>query len=157
MPKGWVYVTSNTELAGLVKVGFSTKVPSVRAKELTSTGLPEPHIVEYEVLVENPYDVEQEVHRRLAGVHYKREFFRCHASVAVATIRAVVDGLELYESASPKTIEEADRERQREINERDPWFQRRKLMANWVICEACGKQYERTTGHPCPVRNPSLR
>jgi len=43
MAKGWVYVTSNSELPGLVKVGFSTKVPSVRAEELSSTGLPEPH------------------------------------------------------------------------------------------------------------------
>lgn len=157
MAKAWVYVTSNTELAGLVKIGFSTKVPSVRAKELTATGLPEPHVVEYEVLVENAYEVEQEVHRRLAEVHYKKEFFRCHASVAVATIRTVAGDTILYESAPPKTLLEAERERQREINERDPWFQRRKLMSNWVICEDCGKQYEKTTGHPCPVRNPSLR
>src|SRR5688572_5177914 len=64
-----------------------------------SCPFPERHVVEYEVLVENAYDVEQEVHRRLANVHYKKEFFRCPVSVAVAAIRTVVGGTALYESA----------------------------------------------------------
>ena len=70
---GWVYVISNKAMLGLVKVGYTTKDPELRADELNHTGSPYPYIVEYEVLIEDPYQVEQRVHRRLASLFMEVE------------------------------------------------------------------------------------
>lgn len=53
-------------MPGLVKVGFSSKDPDLRASELNHTGSPHPYIVDYEVLTEHPRDIEQRVHRKLS-------------------------------------------------------------------------------------------
>ena len=42
--KGWVYVISNQAMPDLVKVGFSTKDPTLRASELNHTGSPHPYV-----------------------------------------------------------------------------------------------------------------
>lgn len=60
--KGWVYVITNKAMPGLIKVGFSMKDPELRAAELNNTGSPHPYVVDYEVLVDEPHDVEQTVH-----------------------------------------------------------------------------------------------
>ncbi len=76
MIKGWVYILSNRAMPGIVKIGFSTKDPSLRASELQGTGNPEPFVVEYDVLVIDPRDIEQHVHRKLSHCHYSKEFFK---------------------------------------------------------------------------------
>lgn len=63
--KGWVYIISNKAMQGLVKVGFSTKDPELRAAELNHTGSPYSYVVEYEMLVEEPRQIEQQTHRLL--------------------------------------------------------------------------------------------
>ncbi len=68
--KGWVYVISNKAMPGLIKVGFSMKDTEIRANELNHTGTPHPYVVEYDVLVESPRDVEQNIHKKL---HAKQE------------------------------------------------------------------------------------
>lgn len=52
--RGWVYVMSNRSMPNLVKVGFSSKDPELRAKELAHTGTPHPYVVDYEALVRDP-------------------------------------------------------------------------------------------------------
>lgn len=86
--RGWVYVITNEAMADIVKVGFSTKDPSLRAAELSTTGVPHPYRVVYDVLVEEPRDVEQRSHRELSQFRERKEWFRCHALVAVCAIRA---------------------------------------------------------------------
>lgn len=49
-------------MPGLVKVGFSTKDPKVRADELNHTGAPHPYIVQFDVLVEHPHEIEKRAH-----------------------------------------------------------------------------------------------
>lgn len=51
MAKGFVYVLSNAGMPGLLKIGSSTKVPTARAAELNTTGVPSPFEVEYYCLV----------------------------------------------------------------------------------------------------------
>ena len=70
--KGWVYVIRNKSMPGIVKVGFSTKDPEMRAAELNNTGSPHPYTVDYEVLVDDPRNIEQLVHDRL------KMQFHCH-------------------------------------------------------------------------------
>lgn len=84
--KGWVYVISNKAMDGLVKVGYSTKDPELRAEELNHTGSPHPYVVEYEALVEEPRQIEQKVHKLLSNTNEGKEWFRCSVEVAVAAI-----------------------------------------------------------------------
>lgn len=90
--RGYVYVLTNEGLPGLVKVGFSLKDPSLRATELSTTGVPHPYVVEYDVLVLNPIEVEQSVHRafREEGRHEAKEFFRVSVSDAITKINETI-------------------------------------------------------------------
>lgn len=85
--KGWVYVIANESMPGLVKVGFSTKDPSMRADELNHTGSPLPYKVLYDVLVHEPYQKEQISHRILTKHKEGKEWFRCGVEIAIAAIK----------------------------------------------------------------------
>jgi hypothetical protein len=104
--KGWVYVMSNRAMPGLLKVGFSSKDPDLRAEDLNHPGSPHPYVVDYEVLVEDPYRLEQRVHGALAHYSEAKEWFRCEAEVAVAAIREAAAGQIIHE-----TFKRADRQR----------------------------------------------
>lgn len=109
--KGWVYVISNKAMPNLIKVGYSMKDPGLRAAELNHTGSPHPYVVDYEVLVENPREVEQTVHGRLRNLREGKEWFRCSAEEAIAGIKAVVGP-----SAQVENYKRADRERAEAIH-----------------------------------------
>jgi T5orf172 domain len=85
--RGWVYVLSNKAMPGLVKIGFSTKDPTLRVHELNGTGLPHSFDIEYDVLTLDPRETEQDVHRRLASHREAKEFFRVEPWLAIQTIR----------------------------------------------------------------------
>lgn len=118
--KGWVYVISNQAMPGVVKVGYSTKDPELRASELNNTGAPHPYVVEYEALVEEPRDIEQRVHRRLSDHREGREWFRCSPEFAVSVIQTVIAGgtiTESFKRADRARAEALRRERQERIQE----------------------------------------
>ncbi len=96
--RGWVYVITNPAMPGLVKVGYSTKDPSIRAKELDHTGSPLPYVVEYDVIVESPYDIEQKIHIKLNKYHVGKEWFRCKPEEAVVAIHEMVKETALLEN-----------------------------------------------------------
>ena len=77
MPKGFVYILSNAAMPGIVKVGFTLKVPTERAAELSTTGVPTPFEVEYYCLVQDPAGLEAKVHAALSASRHStdREFF----------------------------------------------------------------------------------
>jgi hypothetical protein len=95
--RGWIYVLVNESLPGLVKVGFSTKDPALRVKELSSTGIPREFEIAYEALVECPRELEQRVHARLRAQHENKEFFRIEPNDAMAAVQSVATeiGVEL--------------------------------------------------------------
>jgi hypothetical protein len=88
MPKGFVYILSNASMPGLLKIGLSTKVPTERAAELNTTGVPSPFVVEYYCLVTEAAALEATVHRKLASVRHTndREFFRLSLEAAIAVV-----------------------------------------------------------------------
>lgn len=88
--RGWVYVFSNKAMQGRVKIGFSTKDPNLRIRELDGTGLPHPFIVEYDVLVVEPRQIEQAVHKRLSAHHDAKEFFLISPHDAAMEIRSAI-------------------------------------------------------------------
>ena len=61
----------------LVKIGFSTKDPLLRAGELADTGSPHPYSVIYDALVFDPHSIEQAVHAQLGASREGKEWFRC--------------------------------------------------------------------------------
>lgn len=86
--RGWVYIIDNEAMPNILKIGFSTKDPTLRAKELAGTGSPHPFRVVFDVLVEEPRDVEHAAHAMLASKREGKEWFRCSHSDAIAAIRA---------------------------------------------------------------------
>lgn len=89
--RGWVYVLSNKSMPGLLKIGFSTKDPVLRVRELGGTGLPHDFEIAYDALVESPRDLEQLVHKRLVEYHEAKEFFKVELELAVDAIREVAE------------------------------------------------------------------
>lgn len=96
--KGWVYVITNKAMPGLIKVGYSMKDPELRAAELSQAGLPHPYLVDYEVLVEDPYNIEQMVHAQLKDRNEGREWFHCSPEEAISVIQSVVGSRALVEN-----------------------------------------------------------
>lgn len=105
--RGWVYVLSNKSMPGLVKIGFSTKDPELRAVELRSTGNPSAYDVEYDVLVDEPRTIEQNIHRQLAVAREGREWFRLTAAAAIIEIKKTIGTrphLESYKRTSEAEV-----------------------------------------------------
>jgi len=117
--KGWVYVITNPSISG-TKVGFSTKDPELRARELSSTGVPYPYVVEYDVLVEHPKKYEQAIHRRLKdeGQGEAKEWFKCTPEEAVVAIKTVIGDdkiiIESYRRVERAKAEELQRQQLQE-------------------------------------------
>lgn len=111
--KGYVYIISNKAMPGIFKIGFTLKDPALRAKELDSTGVPYPFIVEYEILVDEPHALEQRVHKSLRAQREGKEWFRCSFTQAVQTIRACYQE-EIYREKCFKTEREKELERVRQ-------------------------------------------
>src|SRR5688500_6481041 len=102
MALGWVYVLSNPDMPGLVKIGQSAADPDLRASELHTTGVPSPFAVEYKGLFENYASLERAVHQSLSEHRHNstREFFRISSAQAVSRIRQLTPVPAKYEVAS---------------------------------------------------------
>lgn len=111
--KGYVYIISNKAMPGIFKIGFTLKDPVLRAQQLNSTGIPHPFVVEYEILVDEPHDLEQRVHKILQEFNENKEWFRCSFAQAVQVIHTCYQGRIYYEGCF-KTEREAEIERARQ-------------------------------------------
>lgn len=91
MAKGFVYILRNKAMPGLLKIGYSVKVPTERVEELFTTGVPEPFILTYYCLVDNADKLESIVHSNLSTHRHRgnREFFRIELEEAVKTITSL--------------------------------------------------------------------
>jgi hypothetical protein len=104
--KGWVYIITTKSMPDLVKIGFSTKDPDLRATELNNTGNPYHYKVEYEILVNEPRKLEQSVHQLLKnkGLHENKEWFKCSLEIAISSIREAADSEFLLENIRCKIL-----------------------------------------------------
>lgn len=91
MAKGFVYILLNEAMPGLLKIGYSVKVPTERVDELFTTGVPEPFKLAYYCLVENADKLEPAIHRNLSAYRHRgnREFFRIELEAAVRSITSL--------------------------------------------------------------------
>jgi T5orf172 domain len=106
--RGWVYVITNKAMPELVKVGYSTKDPEMRAQELADTGTPHAYVVEFDVLVENPRELEQKAHAQLADFREKKEWFRCSVTQAISAIKTVCGSSALLEREGKEIVDVDD-------------------------------------------------
>ena len=134
--KGWVYVITNKAMPGIIKVGYSMKDPELRAAELNHTGSPHPYVVDYEVLVEEPRDIEQAAHGRLRDKREGKEWFRCSTEEAIAAIKSVVgsraqvENFKRADRAKAETIRQQKEAEERAKRAADEERQRREAALN---------------------------
>lgn len=84
--KGHVYVLVNPAMPGLVKVGYTSRTPAARLKEINSaTGVPVPFVMAGSVWSRDAPGVEARVHLKLGRrrLNRNREFFRCTPAEAL--------------------------------------------------------------------------
>lgn len=91
MTKGFVYILRNEAMHGLLKIGYSVKVPTERVDELFTTGVPEPFTLAYYCLVENAAKLEAAIHNNLSAYRHRgnREFFRIELEAVVRSITSL--------------------------------------------------------------------
>jgi hypothetical protein len=89
MKKGFIYIFGNDSMPGLLKIGFSVKVPTERMSELYTTGVPEPFKPLYYCLVDDVQEYERKVHTALDYCRYarNREFFKIDVATAINSIK----------------------------------------------------------------------
>lgn len=90
MSNGYIYILTNPSLNGLVKIGSTAYNVAVRVKQLSSTtSIPEPFAVAYEIYVNNFQEFEKELHNKLSKyrVNPKREFFKISVESVIEVVK----------------------------------------------------------------------
>ena len=88
----WVYVLSNPTTPGLLKIGYTKKLPEERAKQISAaTGVALPYKVEWAYQCFNGETVEREVHHKLKSqrVNNSKEFFQISLEEAKEVINLI--------------------------------------------------------------------
>ncbi|MCS3665615.1 uncharacterized Zn finger protein (UPF0148 family) [Salinibacter ruber] len=89
--RGYVYVATNPNIKGLVKIGYTERTVEKRMKELSSsTGVPGRYKAKYKFKAVRPKQLERKVHRRLSSRRVERggEFFKVSPERAARVIKS---------------------------------------------------------------------
>ena len=102
MALGWIYVLSNDDMPGLLKIGQSATDPELRASELYTTGVPSAFTIEYKGLFDGYALLERRVHAALIDFRRvkSREFFQLEVAAAITKIREVASTPAKFEECS---------------------------------------------------------
>ena len=87
---GYVYILVNDSMPGLIKIGKTARNSCARARELsTSTGVPTPFKVAFELSSKNYEKLEREMHSKLFAhrIAQNREFFRYPVDEAMRLLK----------------------------------------------------------------------
>ena len=63
LSSGYIYIIGNAAMPGLLKIRRTDRQPEQRARELRTTGVPHPFVLEHYVAVEDSSKSEAQVHR----------------------------------------------------------------------------------------------
>lgn len=127
--KGYVYIISNKSMPGILKIGYTMKDPAMRAEELSSTGVPYPYDVDYEILIDDPYILEQKVHQKLKHIRENKEWFRIDITQAVEAIHTCCSSKIYYERHIKKETEEKYKQHIMEKQNREKRIQKEEQKA----------------------------
>jgi hypothetical protein len=89
MSSGYIYVLVNSSMPGLVKVGKTTRDPTMRVAELSgATGVATPFILAFKKFVDDCSTAEFQVHQALEARGHRvsagREFFRAEEDEVIS-------------------------------------------------------------------------
>jgi len=129
MIPGYVYVLVNPCMPGLIKIGRTLRDSRTRARELSSTGVPMPFQVAFELFSEDHQKLEVMMHQALADfrVDAAREFFRYPLDKTIKLL------LELSEpTPNPSTRYVAEDITQR-LREKHPAYLRSDIAAIRIV------------------------
>lgn len=98
---------TNKSLQGLVKIGKTTNDPEVRAKQLSTTGVPSPFKVYGYIKVYDLNETEKKIHRELSKYrkNKRREFFKLKPEEAIQKIQNISGKLEILRQEQTKAEE----------------------------------------------------
>ena len=104
---GFIYILSNPLYEGLLKIGQTSRDACIRRKQLSTTGVPDEFVLEYQALVSDFRRQEKYIHRKLSKVRHsnKKEFFETSVSEAITAIREQCGNKIKYEESSHITPE----------------------------------------------------
>ncbi|WP_251416999.1 MULTISPECIES: GIY-YIG nuclease family protein [Paenibacillus] len=108
MNNGFIYILINESLKGLVKIGKTSISSSERARQLSSsTGVPTPFRVAYEIFSEDCDNIEKTIHLELNDfrVNPNREFFQYPLNKAIEVIQKCAKRRKENEFESFESIE----------------------------------------------------
>lgn len=88
MNPGYVYILLNHSMPGILKVGKTRRDPRARARELSTTSVPTPYVVAFELFSDDYDDLEKKMHLALSDfrVSPNREFFKYPLNDAIALL-----------------------------------------------------------------------
>jgi len=92
--KGYVYIISNPSFKkDIYKIGMTERTVLIRIKELFTTGVPTPFVIELKIAHKNPKKLEDYLHMKFHKyrVHKRREFFK----IPMSKIRDELSSLDL--------------------------------------------------------------
>ena len=111
---------SNPAHSGLLKIGQTSKDPLVRRKDLSSTGVPEEFVIEYQALSSDYEALEKKIHRKLSDVRLSKgkEFFKISVPEAINITREEAGNTIEYEKifyTSPEELKKLKEERKKQL------------------------------------------
>ena len=95
----YIYVFFNDAIPGLYKVGWTERTPLERAKELSTTGLPEPFKVAYDIKTNLTMEIEKKIHKNLNKYRPRgnREFFKADLKIIKEVIKSTLNDPKDYD------------------------------------------------------------
>lgn len=87
--KGYLYILTNQSMEGLLKIGKTKNDPNKRAKQLSTTGVPQPFNVQYYALFDDMDEAEKIVHQELSKYNAGKEFFHIDILHAIEIIENI--------------------------------------------------------------------
>jgi len=129
---GYVYILSNPCMPSLIKIGFTTRNIDERIAELnSSTGVPEPFVLEATFCSINPERDERIIHTKLNDyrTNKSREFFQIEALEAISKLEEILQQTPDYISLNGK----AENDRISRIEEEKHIEQKRNILLSYGI------------------------
>ena len=117
---GFIYIMSNPAHPGLLKIGQTGRDPDIRRKALSSTGVPEEFVIEYQALSSDYEALEKKIHRKLSDVRLSKgkEFFKISVPEAINITREEAGNTIEYEKifyTSPEELKKLKEEREKQL------------------------------------------
>ena len=117
---GFIYIMSNPAHPGLLKIGQTGRDPDIRRKALSSTGVPQEFVIEYQALSSDYEALEKKIHRKLSDVRLSKgkEFFKISVPEAINITRDEAENTIEYEKifyTSPEELKKQKEEKRKQL------------------------------------------